>query len=301
MSQRLHYEPQDLITQPWEDYALLDSGEGARLERFGSVVLLRPAQQAVWRRTLPPGRWNAADAWFTRDASGKGSWSEQRKLPEEWPVRYGPLQFTLKTTAFGHIGFFAEQRPCWELIRQEAAASREPSVLNLFAYTGSMSLAAAQAGARVVHLDASPPVVDWARRNALQSGLAEAPVRWIVDEAGKFIRRELRRNSRYDGIVLDPPSFGRGPKGEVFKLETDLAPLLDACFALLSQQPRFVLLSCHTPGITGAALANLLAPLSARHGGRVLAGELLIAAEASPVVLPSGSYARWTAREQSEK
>ena len=284
----------DLLTEAWEDYELLDSGEGERLERFGKFVLARPAQQAIWSQSLPGKTWSAADARFTRDSSGKGSWARKPSLPESWRMRYGALGFTLKPTGFGHIGLFAEQRPCWDLVRVDLSASAEPAtVLNLFAYTGSISLAAAHAGARVVHLDASPPVVEWARGNAEQSGLGQAPIRWIVDETVKFVKRELRRGSKYEGIILDPPSFGRGPKGQVFKLEDELQPLLGDCFSLLSERPRFVLVSCHTPGVTGAALANLLTAGVSRFGGRIECGELLIAATGSSSVLPSGSYGLW--------
>ena len=289
-------ERRDLQTSGWDDYELLDSGGEERLERFGQVVLARPAQQAIWRRRLPEADWRRAQARFTRDSSGKGSWTRQAPIPESWRVRYGPSSFTLKTTAFGHVGFFPEQQPCWELVRDALAAAPEPpSLLNLFAYTGSITLAAAHAGARVCHVDASPPVVEWARKNAAQSGLAEAPVRWIVEEAGKFVRREARRGSRYHGLILDPPSFGRGPKGEVFKLESDLQPLLADGLKLLAEGARFVLLSCHTPGITGAGLANLLAELPAERGGRVQAGELLLAGTAGSSVLPSGAYSCWIA------
>jgi 23S rRNA (cytosine1962-C5)-methyltransferase len=289
-------EKRDLLTAGWEDYELLDSGEEARLERFGSIVLIRPAQQAIWKRRRPRSVWDQAHANFTRDASGKGTWTERRPMPEAWPLRFGPTLFTLRCTSFGHIGFFAEQRPCWDLMRGALAGAAEPpSVLNLFAYSGSMTLAAAQAGARVCHVDASPPVVEWARKNAAQSGLGDAPIRWIVEDAAKFVRREVRRGSRYEGLILDPPSFGRGPKGEVFKLEPDLQPLLEECLKLLSERARFVLLSCHTPGITGAGLANLLTGLCGERGGRVLCGELLLVGEEGSSMLPSGSYGCWMA------
>jgi 23S rRNA (cytosine1962-C5)-methyltransferase len=292
----MQLEHRDLVTHGWEDYELLDSGEDARLERFGEVVLLRPAQQAIWKRRLPRAAWESAHATFTRSASGQGTWRERRPLPEDWTLRHGALRFFLEVTSFGHIGVFPEQRPCWEIVQQQVRAAALPlSILNLFAYSGSMTLAAAEAGARVCHLDASPPVVDWARHNASASGLSSAPVRWIVDDALKFVRREARRAARYEAVILDPPSFGRGPKGEVFKLEEHLQPLLAECLGVLADAARFVLLSCHTPGITGTGLANLLAELQAARGGRLAGGELLIAGSGGSALLPSGSYALWTA------
>ncbi len=284
----------DLLTPPWPDYALIDSGAGQKLERFGELLLVRPAQQAVWEPRLDAGCWREAQAVFTRASSGRGSWDCRQPLPDSWPLALGDLKLNLRRTSSGHVGFFPEQQPCWERIRPHLAKpGSSPSLLNLFAYTGAMTLASAAAGARVCHLDASKPVVDWAAENARRSGLGEAPIRWIVEDVTRFARREERRGNRYDAIILDPPSFGRGPKKQLFKLENDLQSLLKSCFGILSEQPLFLLLSCHTPGITGAALGNLLRVLLDRHGGHLSAGELLLQGENGGHVLPSGAFALW--------
>lgn len=266
-------------------YTLLNSGNGLKWERFGSYILERPAAQAVWR---PSAQEVPADTRFSRD--GAYRW-EGKRLPKEWQIEIDGITFLLSPTDFGHIGVFPEQRSQWRWIQEKIAAAARPiSLLNLFAYSGGSTLAAAKAGASVCHLDASSGMVDWARNNARLNGLEEAPIRWIVDDANKFLQRELRRGRRYDAIVLDPPSFGRGAKGEVFKIEDHLIPLLEQCRDLLSDQPLFVLFSCHTPGFTPVTLTHLLGQV---FGSNIEAGEMLLEGEGLP--LPSGTYARWQA------
>ena len=286
---------------PADEYQLLDSGDGNKLERVGDSVLIRPAPQAVWRRRGQPSRWDAADAIYERSASGGGQWKWRRKIRREFPLLYAGLSFTIKLTDFGHLGLFPEQAANWEWLRAEIRArlartgGRNLHVLNLFAYTGGSTLAASQAGAHVVHVDAAKNVVDWARANATGCHLADRPIRWLVDDVLKFVRREERRSARYQGIILDPPSFGRGPKGEVFKIEDDLPPLLEACRGLLARDALFVLYSCHTPGFTPVAMRNQLQELVDGRGGTLEEGEMTVA-EQTGRLLPSGAYAQWLAR-----
>ncbi len=281
------------------DYALLDSGNGRKLERFGAYVLARPCAQAVWRPRLASADWETAHAAFDRESGNR--WHSREKLPDEWNVEVDALRFRLSSTDFGHLGIFPEQRESWRWIGERvqaarAAAGQEPvRVLNLFAYSGGSTLAAARAGAEVCHLDASAGMVEWARANAALNALAQAPIRWIVDDAHKFLARELRRGRRYEGIILDPPSFGRGAGGEVYKIERDLPQTLDLCRQLFSAAPRFLLLSAHTPGITPVVLENLLAERFEAVPGRLASGEMALAGAAGVRPLPSGCMARWEA------
>ncbi len=288
--------PEDMICRGWPDYAYLDSGDGRRLERFADLILDRPAPQAIWPKGLPAGRWSEAYGRFERRPDGSGDWEFDGPEPEARVVRWETLQFEVRPTGFGHLGLFPEQEPTWSwLQRVVRAQAAPPRVLNLFAYTGSSSLAPAAAGADVTHLDAVKGVVQWASDNARSSGLGEATLRWIVDDVQKFVAREQRRERRYEGILLDPPSFGRGKQGEVWKLEESLAGLLRDCAELLSEGALFLMVSAHTPGVTAAVLQNLLQPLRQARGGRVVAGEMLLAGTESPHILPSGTYARWEA------
>ena len=274
-------------------YELLDSGNGAKLERFGEVVLARPCAQAVW---LPqrPARWKDADATFDREEGNR--WHGRSRLPKEWAIDVDGTRFRLSGTDFGHLGIFPEQRAQWAWIRETVAAAHRPlRVLNLFAYSGGSTLAAARAGAEVCHLDASKGMVQWARANAALNGLESHPIRWIVDDAHKFLNREIRRGRRYDGIILDPPTYGRGGNGETYKIERDLTETLRLCRALLSDAPRFLLLSAHTPGHTPVVLSNVLTQALRGLGGAVSAGEMLLTGAPDVFPLPSGAYARWQA------
>lgn len=277
-------------------YELLDSGNGAKLERFGPYVLIRPCAAAVWEPSLPAGDWTAATARFGRD--GGNSWTFREALSASWNIRIDGLTFKLASTGFGHVGVFPEQRPCWrwigETIRKGQSRLNKPvAVLNLFAYSGGATLAAAGAGAQVCHLDASKGMVARARENAALNGLDKMPIRWIVDDVTKFLDRELRRQSRYDAIILDPPSFGRGKTGELFKIETDLLPTLKKCAALLSREPLFVLLSCHTPAFTPIVLENVLRQTMNARKGTIECGEMLLSGRPGTLAVPSGTYASW--------
>lgn len=275
------------------DYALLDSGDGRKLERFGPVVLARPCAQAVWRPMRPGTDWQGATAAFDREEGLR--WQNRGALPERWIVEVDGLRFRLSGTDFGHLGIFPEQRAQWRWIGERLAGPAGPRkrVLNLFAYSGGATLAAARAGAEVCHLDASRGMVDWARENAALNRLPADAVRWMVDDAIKFVRRERRRGTRYDGIILDPPTFGRGRGGEVFKIERDLPDLLDDLRALLTDAPCFFLLSAHTPGFSPVILGNLLRAALPGAGGVVTHGEMLLDGGPDILPVPSGAWARW--------
>lgn len=276
-------------------YELLDSGEGKKLEQLGRYRLVRPCLQALWRPSLLKEEWKRADAFFSREK--ENTWIGREKLPEEWEVELDGLRLRVSLTDFGHVGLFPEHSRFWpamqDLLKKTGKKrGAPPSVLNLFAYSGGATLACAAAGAAVCHVDASKGMVSWARENAERNGMAEAPIRWIVDEAGKFIRRELRRGRKYDAILLDPPSFGRGPKGEVFKIEEQLLPILEECRELLSDQPLFFLLTSHTPGYTPLVLHHVMQPLFS--GGTLEQGEMTIPSKTG-ISLPSGSFGFWRA------
>lgn len=280
---------------PTSTYALLDTGHGAKLEQVGPYRLIRPAPQALWRPTHAASLWETADACFRRHNSGGGTWTYQRPLPSTWTLTYAGLPLRVKLTDFGHLGFFAEHGPHWQWLQQRIlAAGRPVRVLNAFAYTGCSSLAAAGAGASVVHLDAADGIVAWARDNAQLAGLTTAPIRWVVEDVMKFLMREVRRGSQYDVMVLDPPSFGRGAKGEVWKLERDLPRLLALCRQLLSDAPLVVLLSTHTPGFTPVILERLVAEMMDTHQGTLMSMEMVIPQQGQPCGLPSGVIARWS-------
>lgn len=285
---------------PGGEYTLLDSGGERKLEQIGDYRIVRQAPQAVWSSRLPESEWKAADAVYERDSTGGGEWRFGKQFSRKLEILYANIQFQIKLTDFGHLGLFPEQAQNWEWMRQIIRArlsrtnGRNLHVLNLFGYTGGSTLACSQAGAHLVHVDAAKGVVDWAKENARLSRLEERPIRWLVDDAFKFVQRESRRENRYQGIILDPPSFGRGPKGEVFKIEDDLMPLLEACKQLLAPDALFLLLSCHTPGFTPITLRNEVLEAVEGRGGRVEEGEMLIP-EQSGRMLPSGAYARWQA------
>ena len=265
-------------------YSLLDSGGEEKLERFGNQILIRPSSAAVWKRD-DPKNWKKADAHFTRTPANK--WTGREKLPKSWKIALSGLTFRIEPSDFGHLGIFPEHESHWRWM-EEKLQGKKANVLNLFAYTGAATLAAARAGASVCHLDASKPMVEWARENAALNHLEDRPIRWIVDDVMKFLRREVRREKKYDAILLDPPTFGRGPNGELFKIESEMGELLELCKLLLSDRPLFVLLTCHTSGLTPTVLQNLLKQIFAN--GEVEAGETLIEAK---IPLPAGTYARW--------
>lgn len=279
-------------------YTLLDSGEGEKLEAFGEVILSRPAAQAVWQKQQAAALWNSATASFDREKGN--NWVNRHSLPGQWQIEVEGIVFKLSSTDFGHLGIFPEQAASWRWLRQTlrgARASRPQgiSVLNLFAYSGGSTMAAAVEGAAVSHLDAAKGMVDWARENAALNSLAGAPIKWLVDDAIKFLRREVRRGNRYDGIILDPPSFGRGKKGEVYKIERDILTTLDLCRQLLSDTPLFLLFSCHTAGFTPTVMDNLLRQLMQGYRGTIQSGEMFLAGTGNTFPLPNGTWARWQA------
>lgn len=279
----------------WKDYELLDCGGGQRLERWGRQILIRPDPQAIWPRGEHP-LWNKADGIYHRSEKGGGSW-QIISLPESWPIRYRDLTFQIRPMGFKHTGVFPEQAVNWDFIRQaveQRRRSKPVSLLNLFAYTGGATLAAAAAGASVCHVDASKGMVAFAKENARLSGLGEAPIRYLVDDCQKFIQREIRRGHRYDAIVMDPPSYGRGPSGEVWKFEENIAPFLELCFQLLSDDPLFVIINSYTTGISPSTPAYLLGlSLLPRFGGQIESGELLLPVTQSGLGLPCGHTSRW--------
>lgn len=264
-----------------KDYQLLDSGNEQKWERFGEYILQRPCAQAVWKPMLKL----EPDAVFTREER----WVGLQRLPKSWTLIHGGVEFQISPTEFGHLGLFPEHADLWEEMRPRIRKGSR--ILNLFAYSGGVTLAAAQEGAEVCHLDASKGMIDWARQNAQINRLEKAPIRWIVDDAVKFLRREKKRESFYDGIVLDPPTFGRGSKGEVFKIERDILELLELCRSLLSPKPSFVIFSCHTPGWTPLVLRHLLGQTMPK--GEIEVGEMALHSSGA-LAIPSGSFARWT-------
>jgi len=285
----------DLQARTAEQYEFLDAGDGARLERFGDHLLHRPAPAALWPRERPD-LWPSAAGVYHRASSGGGHWTFPRALPESWPVAWDDLVFRVKPTGFGHVGLFPEHTCHWDWVRREAARCRETGrVLNLFAYTGGLTLVAARAGAEVCHVDAVRDVNAWARGNAASSGLGGAAIRWITDDAMKFVAREVRRGRRYDGLVLDPPSYGKGPRAEKWIIEEHLPRLLAMLPAAMSPRPQFLLFTCHTLGFSPPLMQNLLLPWQARFGGGLEAGTMLLANARCRCVLPCGFFARWTA------
>jgi len=278
------------------DYELLDSGNGLKLERFGRVIVSRPGALALWQ-PQKPALWRTATAAF--DRKGGLTWRGREKLPESWVVNLRGIRLKLSTTDFGHLGVFPETFDIWDRIatairnRGDNAAG-PPQFLNLFAYSGGATLAAAKAGAACCHLDASKGMVEWAKENAALNGLANAPIRWIVDDAHKFLEREVRRGRTYDAILLDPPSFGHGARGELYKIERDLPKTLDLLRPLLSPNPLFLMLTCHTPGFSPVVLANLLRQF--RADGVVESGEMLLTGAPDVLALPSGTWASWQSK-----
>jgi len=258
------------------------------------VILSRPDPQAIWGKQ-DPGSWRLADAVYTRSSTGGGSWHYARRLPERWTIGWGPLQFYVRPTGFKHTGLFPEQAANWAFLMDQIRPMKGARVLNLFAYTGGATLACAAAGAEVVHVDAAKSMVAWAKENAELSGLKEAPIRYIVDDCMKFVLREQRRGRQYEGILMDPPSYGRGADGQLWKVEQDLWPLVQEAAKLLSPDAKFFLISSYTTGLSGLVTSNMLeAAVSPVHGGRAVAEELCLPIEDSNLVLPCGASARWT-------
>ncbi|HET6942577.1 MAG TPA: class I SAM-dependent methyltransferase [Sphingomicrobium sp.] len=279
-----------LVAEPWDDWGLIDSGNGQKLERYGPILVVRPEPQAMWGPAHSD--WDP-DATFVpgSDEEGGGRWVQHRPVPGEWRVSRGPVQFNASLTPFRHLGFFPDMAPQWDWMRERAA---DADVLNLFGYTGVGSLILSEAGARLVHVDASKKSVEGGKVNAALSGLADRPIRWMVDDASKFTAREVRRERRYDGILLDPPKFGRGPTGEVWRLEENLAPLLTDCRKLLDENSRFLVLTVYAVRMSALAIGELVRQTLAEIGGKVEVGEMSVREEARGLLLPTAIFARWS-------
>jgi len=279
-----------IVAEPWDDWGLIDCGNGRKLERYGPITVVRPEPQAMWA----PARadWDP-DATFVpgSDEEGGGRWVQHRAVPRSWPLARGAVRFDASLTPFRHLGFFPDMAPQWDWMR---ARSAEAEVLNLFGYTGVGTLLLSDAGARPVHVDASKKSVEQGKANAALSGMADRPIRWIVDDATKFTAREVRRGRRYDGILLDPPKFGRGPEGEVWRLEEDLAPLLADCRKLLDADSRFLVLTVYAVRMSALAIGELVKQLYADLGGTVEVGEMAVREEARGLLLPTAIFARWS-------
>ncbi len=298
-----------LTTSTSPDYELLDSGEAEKLERFGKIVLSRPDPQALWQKKLSAAEWKKADGNFTREESG-GSWSLRSGTPAKWEISFGGLKFWIKPTAFKHTGLFPEQQPNWEWMSKiiTPRGRGDIEVLNLFGYTGGASLACAKAGAKVVHIDSSKSAVAWARENAEISGLKDASIRWIVEDARLFVEREIKRGRKYDGIIMDPPAFGHGPTSELWKIEEHFLALIEDCKKLLKDKPLFFLINGYSAGYSAVAYGNNLLDLKNKYGGEIEVGELVIEEgnkgkskegkndnELEARLLPAGIFARWSA------
>lgn len=287
------------IADNWTDYEILDTSKGEKLERWGSWQLVRPDPQVIWDTPRKAPGWKRPNGHYHRSKKGGGEW-EFRDLPEQWAIHYplcgtNRLTFNLKPFSFKHTGLFPEQAANWDwfggLIRN---AGRPVKVLNLFAYTGGATLAAAASGASVTHVDASKGMVGWARENARSSGLSEAPIRWIVDDCVKFVEREIRRGNHYDGIIMDPPSYGRGPKGEIWKIEDAIHPLIHLCAQLLSEEPLFFLVNSYTTGLAPAVLTYMISLELKAFGGSVDSQEIGLPVTSTGLILPCGASGRWT-------
>ncbi|MCK9862605.1 class I SAM-dependent methyltransferase [Paenibacillus sp. ATY16] len=283
------------VADKWVDYEVIDTGAGDKLERWGQYILRRPDPQIIWPIADESGAWKKADGHYHRSSSGGGQWQFKSSLPERWTIAYGELKFHIKPTNFKHTGLFPEQAVNWSWMMDKIRSAGRPiRVLNLFAYSGGATVAAAAAGAEVVHVDASKGMVQWAKENAQLSGLESAPIRYITDDVFKFVQREQRRGRQYDAIIMDPPSYGRGPNGETWKLEENLYPFLEFCTTILSDNPLFLLINSYTTGLSPTVLHNLLhTTMKGKFGGMINSGEIGLPITQSGLHLPCGILGRW--------
>lgn len=285
------------LADAWKDYEVLDTSGGEKLERWGKYVLVRPDPQVIWNTPKDDPLWRKYDARYARSSTGGGKWANLR-LPEHWQVKYRELTFNVKPMNFKHTGVFPEQAANWDFIMETIRGAGRPiNALNLFAYTGGATLACAAAGASVCHVDAAKGMVAWAKENAKSSGLEDRPIRWIVDDCAKFVEREIRRGRRYDAIIMDPPSYGRGPSGEIWKLEENLWPFVQLVSQVLSDKPLFVIINSYTTGLAPSVVGYIMDSIfTKRFGGRSECGELGLPVKDSGLVLPCGSTGRWTGK-----
>lgn len=281
------------VARDWKDYEILDMANGEKLEKWKDVILVRPDPQIIWKRKSFPERWKNANARYIRSSTGGGNWDFNKKVPANWQVKYKELIFNIKPMGFKHTGLFPEQAVNWYwMINKIQHANRDIKVLNLFAYTGGATVACSYAGASVCHVDSSKGMVTWAKENITSSGLQNNPVRYIIDDVVKFVSREIRRGNKYDAIIMDPPSYGRGTNGEVWKFEENISDLVELCTKVLSDRPLFFLINSYTTGISSTVLENILR-LNIKAKGKLSSGELGLPMKDSNLVLPCGIFSRW--------
>ncbi len=298
------------IANDWNDYEILDMANGEKLERWNSIELIRPDPQIIWKEKSFPKKWDSADARYERSSTGGGAWNYKKQLPKSWQVKYKNLTFNIKPMGFKHTGLFPEQAVNWDwMINKIENANRPIKVLNLFAYTGGATVACLSAGASVCHVDSSKGMVEWAKENVVASGLQDKPVRYLIDDVVKFVNREIRRGNKYDGIIMDPPSYGRGTNGEIWKFEDNIADLIKLCMQVLSEKPLFFLINSYTTGISSKVLENLLRinmndkvsnnseydnnAKARKNVGKFSSGEVGLPMTNSKLILPCGIYGRW--------
>lgn len=284
------------IIKPSADYELIDSGDGEKLERFGKFLLSRPDPQALWKKKLDQSAWKKADGSFERDGKS-ADWSLKKELPDRWEISFAGLKFWIRPTSFKHTGIFPEQASNWEWMEKliKNSPGEDIEILNLFGYTGGATLACSKAGAKVVHVDGSKVAITWARDNAELSGLGARPVRWILDDARTFVKREIKRGRKYHGIIMDPPAFGHGPENELWKIEEHLLPLIESCISVLADKPLFFLINGYSAGYSAIAYENILKELQSKKGGNIEMGELTIEESGEEKrLLPCGIFARWS-------
>lgn len=282
-----------IISDKWNDYEILDMANGEKLERWGNIILIRPDPQIIWKDKSKPALWKKANAHYHRSKSGGGEWEYIKNVPKAWQIKYKNLTFNLKPMGFKHTGLFPEQAVNWDFMMNKIKNANRPiKVLNLFAYTGGATVACAAAGASVCHVDSSKGMTAWAKENVASSGLADRPVRFIIDDVIKFVQREIRRGNKYDAIVMDPPSYGRGANGEVWNIEESLYTLVELCKEVLSDKPLFFLINSYTTGLSPTILANIL-KMTIKKKGKVICGEVGLPMKDSDMILPCGIFGRW--------
>ena len=281
------------VANNWKDYEILDMANGEKLERWGDVILIRPDPQIIWKSKSFPKKWESANARYNRSSSGGGGWKYNKRMPENWQIKYKDLTFNIKPMGFKHTGLFPEQAVNWDwMISKIKNAKRDIKVLNLFAYTGGATVACSYAGASVCHVDSSKGMTTWAKENVASSGLEKRPIRFIVDDVVKFVNREIRRENKYDAIIMDPPSYGRGTNGEVWKFEENIADLVELCTKVLSDNPLFFLINSYTTGISSTVLEDILR-LNIKKNGKFSHGEIGLPMRDSKLILPCGIYGKW--------
>ncbi|MBR3133496.1 MAG: class I SAM-dependent methyltransferase [Clostridia bacterium] len=282
------------VASDWKDYEILDMADGEKLERWGNFLLIRPDPQIIWKEKSFKDKWGQANARYNRSNKGGGGWQYKKRLPESWQIKYKNLTFNIKPMGFKHTGLFPEQAVNWDwMIDKIKNSKRSIKVLNLFAYTGGATVACLSAGAEVCHVDSSKGMTLWAKENVESSGLKDKPVRFIVDDVIKFVQREIRRGNKYDAIVMDPPSYGRGKNGEVWQFEENIGDLINLCTKVLSDKPLFFLINSYTTGISSRVLENMLLLNMNKYKGKITSGEIGLPMKESELVLPCGIYGRW--------